>query len=444
MSSGSNGGEGRDSRQDGEETVPGGPSPDEFERRRQDISRRKTRAKAAQTGVLVIAGIGFGVAALWGGLHLLFSSGEKSTAGASVGQAPNVYQAPGAPNLPPATKDAFRVSNEESYRKAERAGDTHVGYPVYEPAPPPEPPKPVQVTTPVPAPQPVQVPKATEQVIDDNYRKALADAIKESFKKTEIAMADRPPNMVASAAGTGSTGRNGGYQRVMTTESPVVAGAASSPLTGSPFDGPGVPVGNGGAISGTNGNGAVLAMPHQAYGVTQVAADSDAPQEVAVEILGGPFVGGVVHGQPTFKQKSASVAISRLVWNGGEYNVKGFLINKETMSPSLEVDVDNHYAERIILPAIAGALGVAGKVMSQPVTTLTQYGAGLGAGAVMTQTEPSTGRQIAGGALDGGASTAAGVLKQEAGEIRPTVRVAAQQAVVVQFTSVVRTGDVRK
>lgn len=440
MSSGSSDGDGPDQQRDGE-AVSSGPNTDEFERRRLDIARRKGRAKAAKTGGIVVLAIVSGVVVLWGGLSFLLSGEEKVTAGASVGQAPNVYQPPGAPNLPPATKNAYRDANEQSFRRAERAGDTHVGYPVYEPAPPPEPPKPVQVPTPVQLPQPVQAPKAAE-VVDAQYEADLKAAIKAAYVKMDAAMADKPPGMVASSAG--SNGGRGGYQLVTQADNPVATGVPSAPLSGRAFDGPAAPAGSAAAFSGRSGTGAVLAMPHQAYGVTQVAADSDAPQEVAVEILGGPFVGGVVHGQPTFKQKSASVAIDRLVWNGGEYSVKGFLINQDTMSPSLDVEVDNHYAERIILPAIAGALGVAGKVMSQPVTTLTQYGAGFGAGTVMTQTEPSTGRQIAGGALDGGASTAAGVLKQEAGEIRPTVRVAAQQAVVIQFTSVVRTGDVRR
>ena len=408
-----------------------------------DPDAKKAELKRKRLGQMVLLGGGAAIVVVVlvvVAVRAAFSGGEKPVAVASVSEGAKVSQAPGAPDLPPATKMAFEDKNTQMYADAERRNQTSVGYTVFEPAPPPPPPIPV----PVQAPQPVAQQAAVQTVppIDEKaLREAVARAIAETRAKATM---DRRPSMVAGVDANGASA-GGGIVPVNQT------GLMGTPYSNQtlPPSGYGNPMvgGNGtaslGSGGGGSGGGVDVAGPHEAYGVTQVAADSDAPQEVVVEVLGGPFVGATVYGTPTFKQKSASVAINRMHWRGQDFAVKGFLLDADTRSPALPVDVDNYYFERVFLPALASGIGIAGKVAAQPVSTVQSVGTGIG-GTIVTQTEPSTGRQIAGGFAEGGAGSASQILRQDAGEMKPTVRVVARQTVVVVFTSTVRSGDIRK
>lgn len=417
----------------GDDTIVGGEG--------YDPDARKAKLKRDRVGQMVLLGGGavlVVVILLVVAVQAAFSGGEKPVAVASVSEGAKVSQAPGAPDLPPATKMAFEDKNTQMYDEAERRNQTSVGYPVFEPAPPPP------VPVPVPVPQPVAQQAAVQPTatIDEKaLREAVARAIAETRAKATM---DRKPSLVAGVDANGSPAGGG---IVPVNQMGAVGTAYPNPT--SPMNGYGNPLGGGngtaslGTGGGGGGGGLDVAGPHEAYGVTQVAADSDAPQEVVVEVLGGPFVGATVYGTPTFKQKSASVVINRMHWRGQDYAVKGFLLDADTRSPALPVDVDNYYFERVFLPALASGIGIAGKVAAQPVSTVQSVGTGIG-GTIVTQTEPSTGRQIAGGFAEGGAGSASQILRQDAGEMKPTVRVVARQTVVVVFTSSVRSGDIRK
>lgn len=423
----------------GDDTAVGGEA-DGFDAEAKKAELKRKRL--GQRAILVAAGGLVAVVLLVVLVRAAFSGGEKPVAVASVAEGAKVYQAPGAPDLPPATMQAYEDKNTQLYQDAERKGQTSVGYPVFKPGDPPPPPPPLQVPQPVAQPVAQQPIQAVPTINEADLRKAIEKAINETKLK---ATTDRKPTMVAGLETQGSPA-NGGYSPV---GQPVGPTGTPAGLTmpgasgGAQFNGHADAMNDGAMSTSLRGGGAEIAGPHEAYGVTQVAADSDAPAEVVVEILGGPLVGATVYGTASFRQKSASVTITRMYWRGQEYTVKGLLLDADTRSPALPVDVDNYYFERIIWPAFAGGLGIAGKVASQPASTVQNIGGGLG-GTIVTQTQPSTGRQIAGGFAEGGAGTAAQILKQDAGELKPTVRVAARQAVVVVFTSSVRTGDVRK
>ncbi|MCW2240376.1 hypothetical protein [Azospirillum canadense] len=427
----------------GDDTVVGGGAADfDPDAKKAELKRRRLGQRALMVG----GGAVVTVAVLGIALRAVFSGGEQPVAVASVADGGKVAQAPGAPDLPPATKQAFQDKNTQIFTEAERQNKTSVGYPVFDPAPPP-PPQPIQAVQPVTQ-APIQVVPAVDE-------KALRDAIVRAINDTKLkATTDRKPTMVAGGDATGAPAGSGPWGTPQSV-GPVVTPSAYSPPAMNQGAGRGAAAGMSGGVAGGTGGGHALAFvdsgnggtemaaAHEAYGVTRVAADSDAPAEVVVEVLGGPFVGATVYGTPAFRQKTASVTITRMIWRGQEYAVKGFLQNAETRSPALPVDVDNYYFERIIWPAFAGGLGIAGRVASQPVSTVQSVGTGLG-GTIVTQTQPSTGRQIAGGFAEGGAGTASQILKQDAGEMKPTVRVAANLPVVIQFTSGVRQGDLRK
>jgi hypothetical protein len=185
------------------------------------------------------------------------------------------------------------------------------------------------------------------------------------------------------------------------------------------------------------GRGELIAAPHRAYAATRVAATSDVPDEVDLELLDGPLVRGHVYGKAEYHNKKMGIHLSRLNWNGADYTIDAMVVTEDHHSPDLDADVEEHYFDRLFLPAVAGALGKVGTVGSQPTTSVNT----TTAVGTVTQTSPLSATQLGLAAAGGAGTAAANVLTAEAAATQPTVSLDANKPQVVVFLRGIYTGD---
>lgn len=397
----------------GDRSAPSAPEP-------ADDGGFEARGSAAQTkqrfGAIAMA-IALGLVVLgilWFGLHTLLFDAAVKDPRSEVAKPSTLTEPPGAPGLTPQQRLADRSFDAQLRQAADRTGDSFVSRPVFSGATGPAP-------TPVPgqtASQPVKPivlgsPAATP-VADEARRKAMLEAIKQTIA---IGTADR--GLGGSIVGRDALG-------------PATPVTVTSLPSSHPSSGENHPAGS---RSGAE-EGALLAAPHQAYAVTTAAADSDAPATVTFEIISGPLAGGLVHGKPAVNQKTLSVTLDRLEFQGGEYKIEAIVLDPQTLSPALPVDVDNHYGQRILLPGLAAFVGGLGKAVSTPATAVNV--AGL---SVVQQSPKLTSEEQLAAGFGAAGQAAASALTQEATGIKPTVKLAAREPVVIDFLRGVMTGD---
>ena len=386
-----------------------------------DIEGRRAAHQRTQTGRKVIK---FGVmavgimTAIAGLIYAVSSSPDHSQS--SVTKASDINEPPGAPNIDPQLAKAYDVTNNRNRARAAMTGDSSVLLPIVnsqgdlvKPQEAPISPQPTQQPTGQQVhPQQVFTPYNGGPQGADPRRAAMLKAIQDTLNTGAIAHDLQHTTEKVEAINTFTqvgTGQNSAKQDKDASRS-------------------------------TEGTGMLIAEPHEAYAVTRIAADSDAIAPITLEILSGPLTGASVYGKPVVQQKNMQISVERMHFDGADCKVEAMVIDPVTKSPALDVDVANHWGERIGLPAIAGLFGAVGKAASQPTTSVnTSTGT-----STITQVSPLSPSQIAMAGIGGAGNAAAAVVDKDAESIKPTVTLDANKPQMVAFLKGIYSGDCKR
>ncbi len=90
-----------------------------------------------------------------------------------------------------------------------------------------------------------------------------------------------------------------------------------------------------------------------AYAQTITEANSDVPGPVLAEVASGPLLGGRALGTFQVAQRNLVLQFNRIVKDGVEYQVQAFALDPGTTLPGVVSKIDNHYFSRVFLPAAA-------------------------------------------------------------------------------------------
>ena len=161
-----------------------------------------------------------------------------------------------------------------------------------------------------------------------------------------------------------------------------------------------------------------------------LALSSDQSSPVVLQADSGPIAGDRMIGSFARQANRLVLHVSTVMHNGEAIGVDGVVTAPDTMEASVASDVDQHYAERFILPAAAAfvaGLGQAIATTSNTVAVLSPFG------GATTSTHLNIDQQL-GIAAGVAASQVANTLNQAAPK-GPTVTLDANVAVGVMFLS---------
>jgi intracellular multiplication protein IcmE len=158
--------------------------------------------------------------------------------------------------------------------------------------------------------------------------------------------------------------------------------------------------------------------------------DTDAPSDVFATIDEGPCKNGELAGTGRLSTETVTVTFTTMRCNGKSYNVTATALNDETLMSSLPADIDHRYGQRILTPALLGAVSAVGSVYANSGATVTVNPLGG-----TTSVNPNaTITQAAGAAAAGGTQGMTQVISQQVNAIPPIRgRVAANTTIIVKF-----------
>jgi hypothetical protein len=192
---------------------------------------------------------------------------------------------------------------------------------------------------------------------------------------------------------------------------------------------------NGAAGVGDAGYDAVKAGD-TAWARVKMTATTDAPTEIVAEVVEGRLKGAVLIGPFKAGQDAIALTFTRMSWspeNLRDVPVEAIALDPEKSSPALASKVEPHLWERVILPAVSGALGFLGEVASRGGTTIS-----VSPTSAVSQTVPLTARDQILVAAGGAAKAYGQVLQQDNAGKKATVSYEAGLPVVVMFLKSVR------
>jgi hypothetical protein len=412
--------------------------PEGLDERVKAVVQRKAALRAI---TLAVSGVGVLIVVLIAGYFWNRSPSSQSQTEVTVGSSPTIYEPPGKIGLPKTVTDAQHQANDTELRDALAANKTYV------PALIMDNPKTLDAG---PPPPPLSV--ATQAVPVKQYSYSADQA------KLDAASLDHIKLRLAAALEK-STGTRGGIVEVRPdpegfarqvgadTHASPGAGQGTTPASytynATPVVGPAVrdalSTGKGGAKSeqeqATAAGGEILALPHRAYGIVDIAADSDAPAPVVVTILSGPFSGATITGSfnPGYDTGSLIFDSMSLKGHSGDIAINAVAVNPEQMSPALPAETDERYFQRVILPAAAGFISAAANSLAAPQQTVVLNN------GIATQSSPArTVKQDIGAGIGGGATAASAVINAQASAIKRRVYLPAQQPIYIWFVKSVR------
>jgi len=115
-----------------------------------------------------------------------------------------------------------------------------------------------------------------------------------------------------------------------------------------------------------------------AYGQLLNELNSDVRGPVLVHVLSGPFAGGRALGQFNRQNEFLTLDFNRIIKEGVSYQISGIAMDEKTTLVGMATGVDNHYFQRIILPAAAKFIeGYSSAVAETGTSTTTTAGGGV-------------------------------------------------------------------
>jgi intracellular multiplication protein IcmE len=161
-----------------------------------------------------------------------------------------------------------------------------------------------------------------------------------------------------------------------------------------------------------------------------LALSSDQSSPVVMQADSGPIAGDRMIGSFAKQTDRLVIHINAIVHNGEQLSADGVVIAPDTMEAAVASKIDEHYAERFILPAAAAfvaGLGQALATTSNATTVLSPFG------GATTTTNLNFHQQL--GVAAGAAATQIGNTLNAEAPKGPTVSLEANVSVGVTFLS---------
>jgi len=326
----------------------------------------------------------------------------------------------------PQYSKVLRANNEDGAKQAHEENASFIASvgtgeareePITAPAPPPQP-APVQTVQ--------EVNYVQQPGMDPDKKKALENLLTELMEQRKPAT-----GQLASVAGGNATGQPGQAGGTETKGNVWAAWTDSlSPQT----------------AAGTTGSPATVAAQvlipagSRPGGVIETAVDSDNTRsQVLARIPSGLYAGATLLANGVqLAGDGVAINFNRMEWQGDTWNVDVWAAMPDTLQSSVASDVNNRYATRIILPAIASGLGLAGQLYASANTQLLSNGNDN----IEARTGMPDAKAVAGTMVGGAAQQAGQVIASDAQRLPvKQVLVYRGQTVALLFMTAVKTSD---
>nr|WP_172693420.1 conjugal transfer protein TraO [Pseudomonas fluorescens]AWH58529.1 Putative conjugal transfer protein TraO [Pseudomonas fluorescens] len=238
-----------------------------------------------------------------------------------------------------------------------------------------------------------QQPQQQQQVVTRNkeYDKQVADQVKGLM----TAWVEKPHSSV-------KVSEDEAYTQSIMPSSLAVAGVSGASNQ---------PAGNGTATAKAPD---VVVIPGftLAPSILKTEIDTDENSMVRAEIAAGPFAGAVCFAMGYKRiNETVDMTFSYMEWKGHSYKINAKAVDPDSMRTALSGEVNNRYFQRIILPALAVAIGKTGQLYQQSSAQniITSEGA-----VIQTYPETPDGAAVAGTFVGGIGQQAGKVLANDA------------------------------
>lgn len=313
------------------------------------------------------------------------------------------------------------MANNTSFIASAGSGTVRQVPPISQEAPP-APPAPRQEES-LPPPQRIQA-----QSLDPDRKKAL-----EALLKELVAQRGAPAGQLASVTGQapGQSAQTGGAPGV----------AAASPFSGwTDSLSPATQTGNAAGSGGTAADRIVIPVGSRPGGLIETAIDSDnTGSQVLARIPAGPYAGATLTSNGVqLAGDGVSIHFTSMDWNNNTWRIDAWAAMPDTLQSSVASSVNNRYATRILLPALAHGLGLGGQLYASANTQILSNGYNTIEGRVGMP----DGKAVAGTILGGAAQQAGQVISNDAQKIPvKQVLVDRGQSIAVLFMTAVKESD---
>ena len=379
-----------------------------------------------KTGAIIVAA----VLSLAFGIYLLISWLNTPPPAASRINVDNTLNGTGkdAPESPHYRK-VLKESNAEGAKLAQQNNTSFIASldsgtikqePPITPPPVSPPPQTTSVAYYPPQPQPVPAPG-----INPDQKKALEALIKEMVTQRAA-----PTGQLATVAGV-VNGQGGGNNAAQVnpyaewTESLSPTFANDSQATTGP--------------SGKQ-DSVIIPAGSRPGGVIDTAIDSDnTSSQVIARIPAGKFAGAMLMSNGVqLAGDGVSIHFTKMTWNQDTWRVDVWAAMPDSLQSSVASSVNNRYATRILLPAIAHGLGLGGQLYASANTQILSNGMSTIEGRVGMP----DGKAVAGTILGGAAQQAGQVVANDAQKL-PVKQVIVErgQSIALLFMSAVKESD---
>lgn len=379
-----------------------------------------------KTGAIIVAA----VLSLAFGIYLLISWLNTPPPAASRINVDNTLNGTGkdAPESPHYRK-VLKESNAEGAKLAQQNNTSFIASldsgtikqePPITPPPVSPPPQTTSVAYYPPQPQPVPAPG-----INPDQKKALEALIKEMVTQRAA-----PTGQLATVAGV-VNGQGGGNNAAQVnpyaewTESLSPTFANDSQATTGP--------------SGKQ-DSVIIPAGSRPGGVIDTAIDSDnTSSQVIARIPAGKFAGAMLMSNGVqLAGDGVSIHFTKMTWNQDTWRVDVWAAMPDSLQSSVASSVNNRYATRILLPAIAHGLGLGGQLYASANTQILSNGMSTIEGRVGMP----DGKAVAGTILGGAAQQAGQVVANDAQKLSvKQVIVERGQSIALLFMSAVKESD---
>jgi len=155
------------------------------------------------------------------------------------------------------------------------------------------------------------------------------------------------------------------------------------------------------------------------YAQLLTEANSDVPGPILAQVLSGPMAGGRAVGSFKTMRDYLVLEFTLINFKGKDYTVNVLALDPNTTLGGMATEVDNRYFDRVILPAAAAFAAQFGQTLGQGKSQVTATDSVV----IVDQAGQSYKEALYSGLGQAGTSIAQ-FLQQEAGQIKPLVRVA--------------------
>lgn len=327
----------------------------------------------------------------------------------------------------PQYREILRANNEEGAKQAQAANTSFIASvgTSTTPAPLPAPPPPSPPQQSAPAHQYVQQQQTTQPGVDPDRKKALEALIKELVAQRTAPMGQVASitGMVADQTGSPSNGQlESPYAQWTNSLMPEVTPAALTSNETVQFDRVIIPAGS------------------RPGAIVDTAVDSDNTRsQVLAHIPAGPYAGATFMASGVqLAGDGVSIHFTSMIWNEATWRVNVWAAMPDTLQSSVASSVNNRYATRIILPALANGLGLAGQLYASANTQILSNGYNTLEGRVGMP----DGKAVAGTILGGAAQQAGQVISNDAQKL-PVKQVLVErgQSIALIFMTAVKESD---